>query len=68
MNHSDNWEAFMVLRGRRLVSSFGIFRGVYVPEENSDDFDETDLPYYELVFRYLEGSYKLESSNPKGCP
>lgn len=65
MDHSDNWAAFLVLRGRRLVSSFGIFRGVDVPETMTDDFDEADLPYYEMIFRYLEGSYQLDKSTIK---
>ena len=65
MDHADNWEAFMVLRGRRLVSSFGIFRGVDIPESMCDEFDEADLPYYEMIFRYLEGSYQLDKSTIK---
>ena len=61
MEHSDNWEAFLVLKGRRLVSSFGIFRNVEVPEQLTDDFDESDLPFIEMIFRYLKGVYLLDS-------
>jgi len=63
MTCSDNWEAFLALRTRRLVSSFGIFRGVEVPEQETDEICFDDLPYYELVFRYIQGAYVLKERN-----
>lgn len=63
MTCSDNWEAFLVLRTRRLVSSFGIFRGVEIPEQETDEICFDDLPYYELVFRYIQGNYVLKERN-----
>lgn len=62
MTHADNWDAFIALRGRRLVSSFGIFRGVEVPEQDTDEITWDDLPYYELVFKFISGKYKLQSA------
>jgi hypothetical protein len=54
MEHADTWEAFQVLRGRRLVGSAGLFRGIEIPDQLLDEpFD--DLPYAELFFRYLRG-------------
>lgn len=61
MTHADNWEAFLSLRGRRLVSSFGIFRGVEVPEQDTDEISLDDLPFYEMVFKYIAGSYSLQN-------
>ena len=29
----DNWEAYKTLKGKRLINSFGVLRGVEVPEE-----------------------------------
>ena len=34
---SDNWQAYKILKGKRLISSFGVLRGVQVPEELTDD-------------------------------
>lgn len=62
MELTDNWEAFKLLSGRRLVNSFGSFRGVVVPESMTDEALE-DLPYIESVYRYLEGigySYEVQ--------
>ena len=47
----DNWHAFSVLAGRRLLSSYGCFRGVEVPDELLDDCLDS-LPYVELLYRY----------------
>lgn len=57
---SDNWEAFQLLAGRRLVNSFGLFRGVDVPKDLTDELLE-DLPYVEMIYRYLDGAgYSFE--------
>ena len=50
----DNWKAYLVLRGRRLIGSFGSFRGIEIPEELADEALD-DLPYIELFYRYLIG-------------
>jgi len=59
MSLSDNWDAFCVLQRRRLVSSFGIFYGMEIPEQMTDEISYDDLPYIELVYRFFSGSYKL---------
>lgn len=49
---ADNWEGFEKLAGKRLIASFGSFRGVEVPEDLTDEpLDE--LPYIEHLYRYL---------------
>lgn len=48
-----NWEAFRLLAGRRLLSSFGCFRGVEIPDDLADDLSDLDyLPYVEILYRY----------------
>jgi hypothetical protein len=51
----DNWEAFLVLGKKRLVDSFGLLRGVEVPEELTDELLD-DLPYIELFYQWFERS------------
>lgn len=57
---SDNWEAFYELSNRRLVDSFGLLRGVEVPEELTDEPLE-GLPYIDYLFRWISGGYNLTS-------
>ena len=57
---SDAWEAFEILTARRLVDSFGLLRGVDVPDELTDE-PLDGLPYVELFFNYLHGNYSLHS-------
>ncbi|MBS4734532.1 protein rep, partial [Acinetobacter baumannii] len=42
------WEAFKVLKGKRLSGAFGSLWGVKIPESLIDDLpDDSDLPYLE---------------------
>lgn len=55
MEHSDNWHAFQTLQGKRLVDNFGLFRGVEVPDNLTDEqFNEE--PYLLMLYRFIEGS------------
>lgn len=60
MSLEDNWEGFEVLGGKRLIASFGAFRGLRVPEDLLDEpLDE--LPYIEHFYRYLQNiGYALQ--------
>lgn len=51
---ADNLHAYDVLRRRRLLGSFGCFRGIEVPEDLTDELLD-ELPYIELFYRYLHG-------------
>jgi hypothetical protein len=51
---ADNWEGFKTLAKARLVFSFGLFWGVEVPEEMTDE-QLDDLPFVELLFRFMDG-------------
>lgn len=48
----DNFQAFRELSGKRLVDSFGCFKGVKVDEDLTDGVLE-DLPYIEMFYQYL---------------
>lgn len=72
LSPEDNWHAFAVLAGRRLLSSFGVFRDVDVPEELLDGtLDLDSLPYVELLYRYSYGAqaFTLDRiSSPQQSP
>lgn len=63
----DNWEAFQTLSGKRLVDSFGVLRGVDVPDDLADA-PLDDLPFIELFYKYAGGAvgYNLMASKPQG--
>lgn len=52
MTFPDRWHAFSILKGERLISSFGSLRGVEVPESSSDDLLDSDEPWVDLIFKY----------------
>lgn len=50
----DNWTAFLALRGKRLVASFGDFRGLDIDLSLTDEpLDE--LPFIEMLYRFVQG-------------
>lgn len=55
MELEDNWIAFQILKGKRLVDNFGLFRGVEVPENLADD-DLENEPYLLMLYKFLKGS------------
>lgn len=55
MEHSDTWEAYKTLKGKRLVDSFGCLKGVEVPDNLLDD-DIEDEPYILMLYRFLRSS------------
>lgn len=57
---SDTVHCFFTLKGQRLIGSFGLFYGIPDPD-NLDDECLDDLPYVELFFNYLNGSYLLKN-------
>ena len=60
------WEAFKVLKGKRLTGSFGLLWGVKVPETMTDDMpDDKTLPYMEMLYKFVFGKksyYNLVST------
>ena len=64
----DNWSGFRTLAGKRLVFSFGLFWGVQVPEELTDE-QLDDLPFVDLLFRFARGSgYQFSGSSEVKMP
>jgi hypothetical protein len=51
MTLEDTWHAYNVLRTRRLIDSFGVLRGLTVPDDLLDDPLE-GLPFLERHYRY----------------
>jgi hypothetical protein len=52
----NTWEAFKVLKGKRLSGAFGSLYGVKIPENLADELpDEKDLPYLEMLYKFVFG-------------
>lgn len=50
------WEAFKVLKGKRLTGSFGLLWGVKIPDTMTDDMpDDKTLPYIEMLYKFAYG-------------
>ncbi|MNF57240.1 Replication protein [compost metagenome] len=64
---ADNWEAAQVLKGKRLLGSFGLFRGVQVPESLLDEPLDS-LPYWDRFYRYMGGEYVFTGESPRQAP
>lgn len=58
----DNWNAFEVLRGKRLVRSAGILWGVEVPESDLDEMLDDPL-FVDIVYRYF---HETDNYKPTG--
>lgn len=66
---ADTWHAFETLKGHRLVASFGLFRGVKVPDTMTDDDLPEDLPYIEMLYRFIRGKgYSLAQVGNNDAP
>lgn len=62
MEVEDTVAAAAVLAARRLVGSAGLFRGIEIPEQLTDE-PLDDLPFVEFFYRYLAGGYALRESS-----
>lgn len=60
----DNWYAAQALKGKRLLNSFGLFRGVQIPESLLDE-PLDDLPFWDRFYRYISGEYRFTGESPK---
>ena len=60
----DNWHAARILKGKRLLNSLGLFRGVEIPDSLLDEpLDE--LPYWDRFYRYMGSEYVQTGEVPK---
>ena len=60
----DNWHAAQVLKGKRLLNSFGLFRGVEVPESLLDEPLDS-LPFWDRFYRFIGGEYRFTGESPR---
>lgn len=59
----DTLQAWLTLRGKRLLGSAGCFRGVVVPESLLDDPEGLEeLPFVTLFYRFMTSGYSLMRS------
>ncbi len=59
----NTWDAFLTLKGKRLTGSFGSMHGVKIPEKAVDEMPLEDLPYMEMLYRFVfdkKSYYNLE--------
>lgn len=62
---SDTVHAWQTLKGKRLLASSGIFRGVVVPDELTDDCsDLAGLPFMDMLYRHTRAGYTLQLVTP----
>lgn len=57
LSPADTYHVFRTLTGRRLLGSFGAFRGIPVPVRDG----VAEAPYRALLYRYEQGEYRLRS-------
>jgi hypothetical protein len=59
----DNWEGYKTLSGKRLIASFGLFRGIEIPDDLIDE-PLDDLPYVDMLYKFIFGAgYSLTQMN-----
>ncbi len=52
----NTWEAFKILKGKRLSGAFGSLYGVKIPDNLADEMpDENDLPHLEMLYKFVFG-------------
>lgn len=57
---ADNWHGYEVLKGRRLISSFGDFYGMEISQDLTDQ-QLDDAPFADLLFKFIQGvGYNFE--------
>lgn len=62
MTVEQNFHAYEVLKGKRMLGCFGKFWGVKVPTDLLDD-QLDDLPYIEIIYQYFNGrGYSITDS------
>lgn len=56
----NTWEAFKILKGKRLTGSFGLLWGVKIPDKMTDDLpDDKTLPYLEMLYKFVYGKHSF---------
>jgi hypothetical protein len=60
MTCADQVEAFLKLNGKQMIRAYGLYQGVKVPDELTDE-PLDDLPYTRILYRYaFKKGYSVE--------
>ena len=52
----NTWEAFLVLKGKRLTGSFGSMHGIKIPDTATpDEMPKEELPYLAMLYHFVFG-------------
>lgn len=55
MDNIDRWDAYNLLKGNRLISTFGEIIGIDLLEDENDDPLDTDEPFFDTLYRWCLG-------------
>ena len=63
MSLAQNWDAYWILRGKRMLNSLGVLRGIKEPANLLDDFEKELLNanYIQKYFRFDKENEKYDS-------
>jgi len=60
LSHDQLFHAYKIMKGKHLISSQGLFRGIPEPDKLTDD-PIKDAPYIEFIYKFYESKgYNLE--------
>lgn len=64
-SNEDTWHTFQTLQRKRLIGSFGAFRGIKEPTDLTDELLCDELPYIDRFYQYstFKNGYQLTSTN-----
>ena len=54
----NTFHAFLTLKGKRLTGSFGSMHGLKIDKAVPDEISKDDLPYMEMIYRFVFGEKK----------
>ena len=60
MSIEDQIHAYFTLRKKAMLRSWGLFRGVEIPDDLNDQEIENEK-YVDVIYRYVTGEYRVET-------
>ncbi len=63
LSYADTFHVYQTLTRRKLMGSFGAFRGLKVAQRETPH----EATYRELFYRYLEGEYQVQAEREINC-
>lgn len=58
LSMENTFHAFLTLKGKRLTGSFGSMHGLKIDKAVPDEISKDDLPYMEMIYRFVFGEKK----------